>query len=435
MGASLGVALSLLANCGMQDAEGPSPTTGELKKGGTRTSVKPAIGKLFLGFDHTTFCTATLISDRHIITAQRCNPTNSLPSYASFQMDSVAQGYSLKRWYQWGPTDQVEFDGQTAPDHMHYDVAIAELNTPVPSSEATPIFVAAGPPTLGRTITDYGYGSTDRVLSEAPGCCWKNSLTYALSFGGQHIGPDGTDNLGNPTLSPDTGGPATYDGNTANGAIWGVNSWSSGSAGDIWGNTSRFKEDILNVVRMWDGQGVTGLEDGFRRNGQVRSTFTTSSAAACQAQCNADSVCNSFVFTKSSSLCALNRDVGDWVADTNAVSGLSASPRLESSVNRQGFGYANMVVSDASRCSMACSNDDRCAAFTFVSSNSTCYLKEYVGIGSTITGMTSGVKRTLEYYTDRPGSDITDYDLTFPQDMRTCESDCSRHPSCFSFTY
>jgi hypothetical protein len=191
----------------------------------------------------------------------------------------------------------------------------------------------------------------------------------------------------------------------------------------------------MNVIRLWDGTGFTGLEDGFRRRGQALGSFIGSTATACKTQCESNSQCNSFSFTRSSRICTLNRDVGDWVPDADALSGLSSGPRFEINVDRPGSDYRAFFNDTANGCSLECSNDRQCLAYTFVTSTSTCFLKNYLAPSVPGNAMTSGAKRRLEYYTDRPGSDFSDYDLFFPDDVRACAADCSLHPRCLSFTY
>lgn len=398
---------------------GPDDTAeqrvGELKNG-TSTSLKPAIGQLFGNFGG---CTASLISPRHAVTAAHCN----LHADTLFGSNTVSIGgvsRNVSRIYLFGPEAQP---GQGVPPgnlDFNVDVALLELDSAIPSANATPMFVSAGAPSGGRQSTMWGFGPNG-VNCTGPSS--KRFVTFNFGTNTSEFCPG------------DSGGPATYDGSTANGAIWGVTSFTSGN-GDVWGNVSRYKEDILSVVRMWDagnGMGLTGLEAGFRRDGVVLSTFTQSGAVACQASCNGNSSCNSFRFQTSSGACTLLSSVGDWVADPAFVSGLSAQDRFEIGVDRPGFDY-NVTTQALSTCSLNCSNDSRCAAFSWVSSTSTCFLKEYGGLPSSGAGITSGVKRGFEYYTDRPGSDISDFDVTTP-DVRVCQASCSSNPSCFSFTY
>lgn len=316
--------------------------------------------------------------------------------------------------------------GQGVPpgnDKLNPDVMIGELATSVPASVATPFFIAHGAPRRspapGAWVTAYGASNT------GSGCSGPRGRRYA----------EFTFDTKTTLFCPgDSGSPAVYDRHADNGAIWGVASWTP-STGDVWGNVSRYKEDILSVIRMWNFNsptGLTGVEAGFRRNGVVLQTTTASGAVSCRNLCNSNASCNSYRFQHSTRICNLLKDAGDWVANDDFTSGLSNANRFEEGVDRPGFDYRNFISSKAN-CSLTCSNEARCAAFSWSAAQSRCWLKDYLSLPTPASGITSGTKRRFDHYTDRPGSDFTSYDVA--PDPRVCQADCSRNSQCVAYAY
>lgn len=401
------IAAALVAGC--TEEESQQNTSQSALVGGSTYTSKPAIGTVNLGGRG---CTATLITPRHVITAAHCNGhSDALPSPATFTIG--ANTYTVSRLYVFGP------EHPSGTTDFNTDVALLELSRSVPSGTATPMWVAAAPPTASTTSTTFGYGCNQRLSDGGfSGGGTKRSYTFSYASYTTALCPG------------DSGGPACYGDANAWGAIWGVNSYVS-AYGDVWGDVSRYKEDIVAVIRRWDG---SNFEAGFKRSGvEIGFQFWIGNSG-CLSYCDSLSQCNSFSYNSTSGRCTAFSDVGDWTHDADYTSGLSTTPRRESDINRVGNDYSTHIAANNSACADSCNASANCLGYTFRTSDSRCWLKSYLGIGSAEVGVTSAIKRAPAYYTDRPGADMTDFALTRPDPLE-CQSVCKTTSGCVSYTY
>jgi V8-like Glu-specific endopeptidase len=150
---------------------------------GTQTSALPAVG--YLG-DH--YCTATLISSRVILSAAHCFdfdnsktfilnlPPGTPPSYPSYTSTSFTIEASDGRH-----TYDVGRYALLGSGYGSTDLAVAELLSDVPASQATPLQPALFYPANNASVTQYGYGAYTGWYDDAG---W-----HDLRF---TTGPDGT---------------------------------------------------------------------------------------------------------------------------------------------------------------------------------------------------------------------------------------------------
>ncbi|MFL6193244.1 MAG: PAN/Apple domain-containing protein [Thermoanaerobaculia bacterium] len=117
---------------------------------------------------------------------------------------------------------------------------------------------------------------------------------------------------------------------------------------------------------------------------------------------------------------------------------------IEQGFNRKGSDYNQFRTEDLEVCRRACSRDRRCAAYTFNSIESLCYLKDSVPGQSRDSRTVSGVKSGYGY--DRPSSGGgweeagvnrpgSDYSRFRTQRIVECQDACDRDRRCRSYTF
>ena len=118
----------------------------------------------------------------------------------------------------------------------------------------------------------------------------------------------------------------------------------------------------------------------------------------------------------------------------------------EPQFDRPGGDYTHFRTTDLRDCKRACFTDRRCAAYSFNSVNSVCYLKDQITKTSrdsrTISGVKEGYGRARPPYgggglSREPGFDYYGSDYTnfrVPGD-EACREECRRDRRCAAFTF
>lgn len=122
------------------------------------------------------------------------------------------------------------------------------------------------------------------------------------------------------------------------------------------------------------------------------------------------------------------------------------SIELTYNMQRPGGDYTSFQANNAAECSKKCEVSERCQAFDFHKSDSSCWLKDrvyqtrpYQGVvsGAKIFRQPSSVRSTsskmeLSFDTHRPGGDYT----RFPaRNYQACAEDCRKDPGCVAFDF
>jgi hypothetical protein len=372
---------------------------------GTMTSVRPEIGQIKL----TGGCTATLIAPRYVLTARHCNALgDDVPAGASF-----TTGNGITR-----TIDRLKTLGvEDAPiGDLNPDVMLARLSSPIQG--ITPANLSDVPPLPGDAVTVFGFGcNSDPNLSGK-----KQFVSWTYGPGQFQICPG------------DSGGPAVFGSVNATGSIWGVNSFTH-SSGDVRGDVSRFKEQILQIIRAWEGTGE--FEVGIDRPGAEITNVFVPNATVCRQFCIGNSQCRAYTFSSGGS-CSLKRAIPGWKASTCSGCTSGIRPMQEQGIDRPGNDLSNFSLSAprAELCASECAANASCAAYTYVppgpSNNPPphCWLKNAVPATINASGLVSGVRATYEMGVNRPGYDLRSI-ATSSAD--TCKNACEADNKCRAF--
>ena len=119
---------------------------------------------------------------------------------------------------------------------------------------------------------------------------------------------------------------------------------------------------------------------------------------------------------------------------------------LEPGTDRYAADFKTVGTGDANACCIACEQDPKCRAFSWVASQNTCYLKSTAPPATSVAGITSGAKAgapvtatqprrcrlAIEDNTDRYASDFRTLRTDNPE---TCCMACEDDPKCRSFAW
>jgi hypothetical protein len=395
---------------------------------GTPTSVRPEIGVLYGPYGD---CTATAFLPQYIITAAHCvNFISATPSSTAYRFFANSGA--------WGPfyADKVHsfsarLDATLSPTQggkgtLKDDIAILHLTQPVTSSGVTPAALSLRRPWT-ELVTLFGLGCYNRGGTDF-GTERYVMLTY----------PSNTSYL----CPGDSGGPDVLGAYYNNGMIWGVNSGFDVNSGyDQFADVAIMKQEIEGVYHQWENMDDESEVD---RPGSDYYDFDANPASVltCLSACISDRQCHGYSYTEAGVVrpaahCWLKGAVADWVPKAGVTSGIIRSP--EYYVDRPGNDYTNFPLSDARSelCAAACAADQYCEAYTYVQPTTQqpspwCWLKGGVPAVAYNPNTTSGVKRSFEGATDRPGFDYSSFESS---NAYACSLQCAQDERCRAFTY
>jgi hypothetical protein len=438
-------------------------------------------------------CTDTLILPNVALTAAHCVGNGNIPP-AGAGLDwfpeagppstRLAVDRMFSFWMGWATIPYETKIGGVGDT----DVAILRLQNPVPASQAIPRKISPLLPSTGQTVSAWGFGCD--VISPRHGDGEKRYVTW--DFGTAKSFCEG-----------DSGGPHHLGASGTEGAVFGTTHTTGGAIGfSPW-----FKEGILSVVRYWSG--ATHDVGVDRPGSDLAGTLYTPSADSCRLACIKNASCRAYVWkTTSPNRCWLKRAIPDWVPCPTCISGTQLSyeqstsrgaasysttdlPQarvelckamcardpackaytytepghpgpnakcalkstvsawtlsayntsgvnrsMEANTDRPGGDYGSVGTSSAELCRAYCAVSFRCKAFSWVPSTGTCWLKALVPPPvSSASGVVSGVRGGLEYATDRPGDDLSDFEVLEPKLPEVCQAACLSEPACRSWTY
>lgn len=145
-------------------------------------------------------------------------------------------------------------------------------------------------------------------------------------------------------------------------------------------------------------------ETGQDRRGDDYDSFRVRDLSDCQRECRQDDRCRAYTYIRSSRECFVKSRVNSAQRNGDAVTGYKtdgfesgggAGGRLteEAGLDRKGNDYTSFRVRDLSDCQRECRQDDRCQAYTFISGNRECFLKDRINSAQRNGGAVTGYKQ------------------------------------------
>jgi len=236
-GLLLAGAAAIAAGCGQVDdswADEPVETTqdaivnGSPVPAGTRNEV----GQVFTSIG---WCTATLITPSHFLTADHCHNFAGISRGGSLALNGSS--FTVDRLFSLGN----RLLGQ-------HDLAVGQIVGSVPTSVATPATIGDAAPGYDTTITQIGFGCNDRMTQAGKGV--KRFLTF-------------TRNSNNDVLCRgDSGGPGFLGNLNSNGAMVLVASgvygepWPFGNSNDLYADPGMHKTEINALTNALGNTGI-----------------------------------------------------------------------------------------------------------------------------------------------------------------------------------
>jgi hypothetical protein len=176
---------------------------------------------------------------------------------------------------------------------------------------------------------------------------------------------------------------------------------------------------------------VSGVKEGygtFDLPGGDLFVRSEPSVEACEAYCARNSNCRAFSYTSAGD-CWVKDRANALRASTTVQSGAARS--FEANVDRPGMDLRNFASTSATACSQSCVADKNCDAFSYTGGR--CWLKQGIPPAVALNGVTSGLRRGIEFNSSRDGVVFRSFDLG-NEPLRRCQTDCAADSSCLAWS-
>lgn len=137
---------------------------------------------------------------------------------------------------------------------------------------------------------------------------------------------------------------------------------------------------------------------------------------------------------------------GVYTRAGNVVSSARCGIPLEPGTDRYAADYKTIGTGDPNACCLACEQDPKCRAFSWVASQNTCYLKSTAPAATSVSGITSGAKGNASSVSaqnrrcriaidDNSDRYASDYKTLGTDNPESCCLACDDDPKCRSFSW